>query len=102
MEFEIKDLRTTKWILGIESKRGKRRELLLLSKTMYLKRVIDRFIMSNTKLVITTMSQQFKLTISQSPKVENKRIYMNNIPYASVVGSFMCAIVCKCLCSKFG
>jgi len=89
----MKDLETTKRILGIENKRDKRRKLLL-SKEVYLKRVIHRFRMSNAKLVITPMSQQFKLSVSYSPKVEKKRIYMNNIPYESVVGTFVSAIVC--------
>jgi len=48
----MKDLGTTKRILGIEIKRDKRRKLLLLSKEVYFKRVIGRFNMSNAKLVI--------------------------------------------------
>jgi hypothetical protein len=55
----MKDLGTTKRILGIEIKRDIRRKLLLLSKEVYFKRVIGRFRMSNAK----TCDHTYVLTI---------------------------------------
>ena len=52
-EFEMKDLGAAKSILGIEIKRDKKRKLLNLSQELYLKKVLERFRMSNSKPVTT-------------------------------------------------
>ena len=56
-EFEMKDLGAAKRILGIEIKRDRKKKLLYLSEELYLRKVLERFGMSNSKLVTTPMSQ---------------------------------------------
>ncbi|RZB80703.1 Retrovirus-related Pol polyprotein from transposon TNT 1-94 [Glycine soja] len=93
-EFEMKDLGVAKRILEIEIKRDRKRKLLFLSQELYLRKVLERFGISNSKPVTTPMSQQFKLSTSQAPKTHDDIIYMEGIPYANVVGSLMYAMVC--------
>ena len=50
--------------------------------------------MSNSKPVLTSTNHQFKLSLKQSPSTEVERAYMNSITYASIIGSFMYAMVC--------
>lgn len=45
--------------------------------------------MSNSKLVVTPANPQFKLSTTQSSSTKVERAYMNNILYASLVGSLM-------------
>ena len=96
-EFEIKDFGAARRILGIEIKRDRKRKLLYLSQGLYLRKVLERFGMSNSKPVTTPMSQQFKLNTSQAPKTHDDIIYTEGIPYANVVGLVMYVTICTCL-----
>lgn len=69
-------------------------KVLYLSQEAYLKKVFERFGTSNSKRVMTPISKQFKLSISQSPKNIEELAYMESIPYANIVGSIMYAMVC--------
>uniref|UniRef100_A0A803P4T0 Retrovirus-related Pol polyprotein from transposon TNT 1-94 n=1 Tax=Cannabis sativa TaxID=3483 RepID=A0A803P4T0_CANSA len=51
--------------------------------------MIDKFCMSEAKPVSTPLAQYFKLTQGQSPKIEEDKMHMDTIPYASCVGSLM-------------
>ncbi|CAL8991208.1 unnamed protein product, partial [Prunus brigantina] len=48
----------------------------------------------NSKPVSTPLAPHFKLSASMSPKTGEESHYMAQIPYASVVGSLMYAMVC--------
>lgn len=94
-EFEMKDLGEARRILGMEINRDRVRSTVHLTQKQYLKRVLQRFNMnSKTKPVSTPMAPYFKLSALQSPKSDEERDYMKNVPYASVVGSLMYAMVC--------
>jgi ATP-binding cassette subfamily B (MDR/TAP) protein 1 len=50
--------------------------------------------MDNVKPVSTPLGNHFKLSKDQSPKIELECRYMDNIPYASAIGSLMYVMVC--------
>ncbi|XP_062119202.1 secreted RxLR effector protein 161-like [Humulus lupulus] len=50
--------------------------------------------MGKAKSVSTPLAPHFKLTKDQSPKTKAERTYMDNVPYASGVGSLMYSMVC--------
>jgi len=56
--------------------------------------VLKRFNMHNTKPVSTPFASHFKLSKEMCPKTQENMDYMSKVPYASVVGSLMCAMVC--------
>ena len=93
-EFEMKDLGRAKRILGIKIKRDRDKKLLFLSQEMYLKKVLNRFRMSDAKLVSTPLSQQFKLSMDQAPESKEDKEFMYEVPYVNAVGSLMYAMVC--------
>lgn len=66
---------------------------MLISRT-YLKKIIDKFGMSNSNLIVKPTNPQFKLSTTLSPSTEVEKTYMNSISYASIVGSFMYVMVC--------
>ena len=81
-------------ILGIEIRRDKKNESVWLTQKSYLKKVLERFGMDDkTKPVCTPLASHFKLSSSSCPTSQEERDYMARVPYASVDGSLMYAMV---------
>jgi len=60
-----------------------------------LKKVFKKFnINDDTKSVSTPLAPHFKLKVIMSPSSIEERKFMTHVPYASVVGSLMYAMVC--------
>ncbi|KAH9688421.1 hypothetical protein KPL70_015118 [Citrus sinensis] len=94
-EFEMKDLGDAQRILGMVIRRDKKNESVWLTQKSYLKKVLERFGMDDkTKPICTPLTSHFKLSSSSCPKSQEERDYMARVPYASVVGSLMYAMVC--------
>ncbi|XP_058776952.1 secreted RxLR effector protein 161-like [Vicia villosa] len=56
--------------------------------------MLDKFGMSISKVVSTPLSNLFKISLDQCPKIDAEVEYMSNVPYASVVGCLMYVMVC--------
>jgi hypothetical protein len=93
--FEMKDLGAAKKILGMEITRDRKSALLFLSQHGYIQKVLRRFNMHDSKPVSTPIAPHFKLSSSQSPSTDSDFEYMSKVPYSSVVGSLMYAMVCS-------
>ena len=94
-EFEMKDLGEAKKILGMEIARDRVKGTIHLTQKQHLTKVLQRFgIDSKTKPVSTPLASHFKLSSLLSPCTDEEREYMAHIPYASLVGSLMYAMVC--------
>jgi len=91
----MKDLSAAKKILGIEITRDRKSGLLFLSQQNYIKKVFQRFSMHNAKAVSTPIAPHFKLSAAQCPSTDQDIEYMSRVPYSSVVGSLMYAMVCS-------
>ena len=63
-EFDMKDLGTTKKILGMEIRRDKDAKRLWLSQAGYVKKVLERFSIENAKPVSTPLANYFHLSAS--------------------------------------
>ena len=94
-EFEMKDLGAAKKILGMEIKQDKKSRLLFLSQQSYVEKVLQRFNMHDAKSVSTPVAPHFKLSALQCPSSDEDIEYMSRVPYSSVVGSLMYAMVCS-------
>ena len=93
-EFEMKDLGAAKKILGMEIQRDKKAGKLYLSQGHYLEKVLGRFNMDNCKAVSTPLAAHFRLSAECCPQSDEDIDRMFNVPYSSVVGSLMYAMVC--------
>jgi len=91
-EFSIKDLGPARKILGMRIKRKKR--LLKVSQTEYVKKVLKTFNMTNAKPVNVPLGDHFKLSEAQIPTTEDEKTLMSEVPYTSVVGRLMYDMVC--------
>ena len=91
--FSMKDLRSVKHILGMKISHDKKNRKLWLSQESYIKKVLERFNMSKAKAVCSPLACHLKLS-SKHPTREKEMKEMIKVPYASVVGSLMYAMVC--------
>ena len=67
---------------------------LLLSQEKYIDKVFDMFNMKDSKPVGTPLTNHFKLSVGLCPCDDKEKEEMSKISYASVVGSFIYAMVC--------
>jgi hypothetical protein len=61
---------------------------------MYIDKVLKRFNMENAKKGLLPMSPGTVLSKNQCPRTLDERVQMNDVPYASVVGSIMYVMLC--------
>ena len=56
-----------------------------VSKKRYVKKMLDKFERSNSKVVSTLLANHFKLSLDYYPKTETKVEYISKVHYASDV-----------------
>ena len=93
-QFQMKDLGEASYILGIQIIRDRKNKLLALSKASYIDNGLARFSMQDSKKGLLLTRHGIILSKEQCPKTPQEEDDMRRIPYASVVGSFMNAILC--------
>lgn len=60
----------------------------------YVENVLDKFYISNLKVVSTPLVNHFNLSLDQCPKTYIEVEYMSKVPYDIVVGCLMYVMVC--------
>ena len=81
-------------MIRIEIFRDRSQGLLGLSQKSYINKVLERFKMDKCSTSLVPIHKGDKFSFMQCPKNDLKRKQMENIPYASVVGSLMYAQTC--------
>ncbi|KAK2414511.1 hypothetical protein P8452_13305 [Trifolium repens] len=92
--FSMKDLGEAAYILGIRIYRDRSQRLLGLSQSTYIDKVLRRFNMHDSKKGFIPMQHGICLSKTQCPSSKEERERMNEIPYASAIGSIMYAMLC--------
>lgn len=92
-EFAMKDLGAAKKILGMTIIRDRKKRELKLSQQDYIKKVLDKFVMADAKSICVPLASHFQLSSQLCPKTQEDKEFMDKIPYKSVVGSLMYAMV---------
>ncbi|GJZ51127.1 retrotransposon protein, putative, ty1-copia subclass [Tanacetum coccineum] len=92
--FAMKDLGEAAYILGIKIYRDRSKRLIGLCQSAYIKKILKRFYMENSKRGTIPMQEKLKLSKSQGASTPAKIQRMQNISYASAVGSIMYAVRC--------
>ena len=91
--FSIKDLGSVKQIIGMKISHDQKNRKLWLSQESYIEKVLERFIMSKAKAVCFPLAGHLKLSSKQCPTSKKDMKDMSKVPYASVVGSLMYAMI---------
>ena len=93
-KFEIKDLGDASFVLGIQIHRDRSLGILGLSQKSYIEKILKRFDIHDCKPGDTPVAKGDKFSLSQCPKNNFEIHEMQQIPYASAIGSLMYAQVC--------
>ena len=87
--FSMKDLGEATYILGIKIYRDRSKRLLGISQSTYIDKVLKHFAMQDSKKGFLPMSHGVSLSKTQCPSFKEERDRMDQIPYASAIGSIM-------------
>ncbi|GJX81116.1 retrotransposon protein, putative, ty1-copia subclass, partial [Tanacetum coccineum] len=89
------DLGEAAYILGIKIYRDRSKRLIGLCQGAYIEKILKRYFMENSKRGTILMQEKLKLSKSQGASTPVEKQSMQNVPYASVVGSIMYAVRCE-------
>nr|GEV05530.1 retrotransposon protein, putative, Ty1-copia subclass [Tanacetum cinerariifolium] len=92
-EFDMKDLREAKKILGMEMVRDRSRKILRVSQSGYIYMILNNFRIDNRKLVQMPLGGHFKLSLKDCPIRDYDVERMSKVPYVNAVGSLMYLMV---------
>ena len=92
-EFEMKDLGVAERILGIDILRDRKKGILSLTQSGYVKKVLKEFGMVEAKTVSTTIPAYYKLKSAKRTLIDAELQYMRKVPYSNAVGSMMYAMI---------
>ncbi|GJR39251.1 retrotransposon protein, putative, ty1-copia subclass [Tanacetum coccineum] len=92
--FAMKDLGEAAYILGIKIYRDRSRRLIGLCQSAYIEKILKRFHMENSKRGSILMQDKLRLSKSQGASTHAELKRMQNVPYASAMGSIMYAVRC--------
>ena len=67
---EIKDMNEAHFVLGIEIFKDRSKKLLGLSQETYIKKILERFCMENSKPIDTSVEKRSALCLDQCPKTD--------------------------------
>ncbi|GJU38923.1 retrotransposon protein, putative, ty1-copia subclass [Tanacetum coccineum] len=87
--FAMKDLGEVAFILEIQICRDKSKQLIGLSQSTYMDKILKRFRMDNSKRGNIPMQERHDLNKTQGASTPEKVKGRQNVPYASAVGSTM-------------
>ncbi|KAA8542774.1 hypothetical protein F0562_023926 [Nyssa sinensis] len=90
----MKDMGEATYVIGIEIFRDRSRGLLGLSQKGHIDKVLERFHMAKCAATPASIYKGDKFSEKDCPQNALEKKRMENIPYASVVGSLMYAQTC--------
>ena len=93
-QFQIKDLGEVQYILGIKVPRDRENKKLVLSQATYIDKLLVKYVMQDSKKGLLHFRHGILLSWDQCPKTPEEKKRIQSIPYASIVGSLMHAMLC--------
>nr|GEW95175.1 putative reverse transcriptase domain-containing protein [Tanacetum cinerariifolium] len=92
--FDMKDLEGAAYILKIKIYRDRSKRLIGLCQSAYIDKILKRYYMENSKRGTIPMQEKLKLSKSQGASTPAEKQRIQNVPYASAIGSIMYAVRC--------
>jgi hypothetical protein len=90
----MKDLGATKFVMGMEIKRDQVARNLWLEQTKYIETILKCFNLKDCKPMKVPIPMGARLIAKKCPRTHEEIDDMEHVPYASVVGILMYAMVC--------
>ncbi|KAJ9558377.1 hypothetical protein OSB04_012991 [Centaurea solstitialis] len=92
--FQMKDLGEAAYILGIKIYRNRSKQLIGLSQSTYIDKILKKFRMDESKKGFIPMQHGIVLSKTQCPVSSQDQDKMRSVSYASAIGSIMYAMLC--------
>ncbi|GJY10416.1 zinc finger, CCHC-type containing protein [Tanacetum coccineum] len=92
--FAMKDLGEAAFILGIKIYRDRSKQMIRLSQSAYMDKILKRYRMDNVKRGYIPMQERLDLNKTQGASTPEEVKRMQNVPYASAIGSIMYVVRC--------
>ncbi|GKE71151.1 retrotransposon protein, putative, ty1-copia subclass [Tanacetum coccineum] len=92
--FAMKDLGEAAYILGIKIYKDRSQRLISLCQSAYIEKIVKRYHMENSKRGSIPMQEKLRLSKSQGASTPAELKRMQNVPYASAVGSIIYGVRC--------
>ncbi|GJY21818.1 retrotransposon protein, putative, ty1-copia subclass [Tanacetum coccineum] len=92
--FATKDLGEVAFILGIKIYRDMSNQLIGLGQNAYMDKILKRYRMDNSKCGHIPMQEKLDFNKTQGASTPKEVKRMQNVPYASAMGSIMYAVRC--------
>jgi ATP-binding cassette subfamily B (MDR/TAP) protein 1 len=92
--FNMKDMGKVSYVLGVKIIRDLAKWLVYLTQENYIKKMLEHYHMQDCKPTNTYVDRSLSLSRDMCPKTLKEKEKMSKVPYASVVGSLMYAIMC--------
>ena len=90
----MKDMGEASYVLGVKIIRDRAKRLLGLSQETYIKKMLERYHMQDSKPMDTPVEKSLSLSLDMCPKTPEEKEKMSRVPYASAIGSLMYAMMC--------
>ncbi|GKA19407.1 retrotransposon protein, putative, ty1-copia subclass [Tanacetum coccineum] len=87
--FAMKDLGEATFILGIKIYRDRSKQLIGLSQSAYMDKILKRYRMDNSKRGYIPTQERLDLNKTQGASTPGEVKHIQNVPYASAVGSII-------------
>jgi Reverse transcriptase (RNA-dependent DNA polymerase) len=91
--FDMKDMGEAAYILGAKIEIDHFKNMLALSQEHYIRKVLEKFRMQDCKSLDTPIAKGEGLSLRMCPKISDEKTQMEKVPYSSVVGSLMYAMM---------
>ena len=88
-EFQIKDLGTLHYCLGIEFQQDPSTKAVIMHQRRYIEKILADYGMDESKPISTPLDGNSKLTKQMMPSSEEEIIQMKKVPYQSLIGTLM-------------
>nr|GEV12552.1 retrotransposon protein, putative, Ty1-copia subclass [Tanacetum cinerariifolium] len=92
--FAMKDVGEAAFILGIKIYQDRSKRLIGLSQSAYMDKILKRYRMDNSKCDNIPMPEKLDSNKTQGVSTPKEVKRMQNVPYASAVGSIICEVRC--------
>uniref|UniRef100_A0A2N9IG39 Integrase catalytic domain-containing protein n=1 Tax=Fagus sylvatica TaxID=28930 RepID=A0A2N9IG39_FAGSY len=87
--FEMKDMGEANFVLGVKITRDRSKKLLSLSQGTYIKKILERFHMHNSKPIDTPMEKGCTLSLDQCPKNDEEKNQMSKLAWLVAIRAIL-------------
>ena len=93
-QFQMKDLGGAQYILRIEVLKDCKNRKLALSQAIYIDKLLVKYVIQDSKKGLLPFRHGIPFSQDRCPKTREEKESMQSVPYASIVGALMYAMLC--------